>query len=134
MLKKGSKLYSILTGTCPKCQGEKMFTNPNPFSISENLKMHDHCSKCGLKYQIEPSFFFGAMYVSYALGVALAVAIFVICYWSGLGLLDSFYWIAGLELLLMPIVTRVSRNIYINMFVHYDKHAIENYSKSAVNS
>ena len=25
MLKKGSKLYSILTGTCPKCQNESMY-------------------------------------------------------------------------------------------------------------
>lgn len=134
MLKKGSKLYSILTGTCPKCHSDKMFVNPNPFSISDNLKMHDNCRKCGFRYQIEPSFFFGAMYVSYGVAIAIAVAIFVICYLFGLDLLDSFYWIAGLLIVLMPIVTRVSRNIYINMFVHYDKDAIANHSKNASNS
>jgi uncharacterized protein (DUF983 family) len=64
---KGSKLYSILTGTCPKCQKESMYLDPNPF-ILKNFKMNENCSHCGLKYQIEPSFY-GAMYVSYGLNV-----------------------------------------------------------------
>ena len=62
MLKKGSKLYSILTGTCPKCQNESMYLDKNPFHLMNTLKMHENCSHCGLKYQIEPSFFYGAMY------------------------------------------------------------------------
>ncbi len=79
MLKKGSKLNSILTGTCPKCQNESMYKDPNPLHLSKVLDMHENCSHCGLKYQLEPSFFYGAMYVSYALNVALGVAVFVIC-------------------------------------------------------
>ena len=39
--------------------------------------MHDHCRSCGFKYKIEPSFFFGAMYVSYAVNVAIGVAAFI---------------------------------------------------------
>jgi hypothetical protein len=30
MLKKGNKLYSILTGSCPKCHEESMYMNKNP--------------------------------------------------------------------------------------------------------
>ena len=30
------------------------------------------------KYKIEPSFFYGSMYVSYAVGIAFAVAAFII--------------------------------------------------------
>ncbi|NMH27580.1 DUF983 domain-containing protein [Flavobacterium silvaticum] len=120
MLKKGSKLYSILTGTCPRCQSDKMFVNKNPYALADNLKMHERCRNCGLMYKMEPSFFFGAMYVSYAVGVALGILIFGICQLSGIGMLHSFGWIFGLLFLLMPIITRVSRNIYINLFVNYD--------------
>lgn len=123
MLKKGSKLYSILTGTCPRCQSDHMFSNRNPYNLADNLKMHDRCRKCGLLYKMEPSFFFGAMYVSYAVAVALGILIFGICQLSGLGLVNSFGWIFGILIVLMPIVTRVSRNIYINFFINYDPKA-----------
>jgi hypothetical protein len=62
MLKKGSKLNSILTGSCPKCQNESMYVDKNPLHLGKVLKMNENCSHCGLKYQIEPSFFYGAMY------------------------------------------------------------------------
>jgi uncharacterized protein (DUF983 family) len=122
MLKKGSKLNSILTGSCPRCQEESMYVDPNPYNVTKTLEMHDHCSKCGLKYKIEPNFFFGAMYVSYAAAVALGIAIFVIAHFGfEASLKNSFIAILVGLLALMPWVTRVSRNIYINMFVHYQK-------------
>ena len=72
---------------------------------------------------IEPSFFYGAMYVSYALTVALAVAIFVIGYLLGLGLIGSFVAIFVILLAMTPLIMRISRLLYINMFVHYKKEA-----------
>ncbi len=57
MLKKGSKLYSILTGTCPKCQNESMYVDKNPYNLSRIFQMHERCSHCEQKYKIEPSFF-----------------------------------------------------------------------------
>ena len=77
MLKKGSKLNSILTGSCPRCQNESMYLDKNPLHFSKLLKMKEKCSHCSLKYLIEPSFFYGAMYVSYGLNVALGVAAFI---------------------------------------------------------
>jgi hypothetical protein len=47
-----------------------MYLDKNPLHLNKILKMHDNCH-CGLKYQIEPSFFYGAMYVSYGLNVAV---------------------------------------------------------------
>src|SRR4051812_34695372 len=99
MLKKGSKLYSILTGTCPKCQSDKMFVNPNPYALGENLKMHRNCRKCGFVYKIETSFFFGAMYVSYGLSVFIGMLIFGIAYSFGANMLTGFAWIFGLLIL-----------------------------------
>ena len=122
MLKKGSKLNSILTGTCPRCQNESMYLDINPLHFSKLIKMHDKCSHCGLRYEIEPSFFYGAMYVSYGLNVALSIATFIVSYL----ILDStiktsFIAIVVANILLFPFVLRWSRNIYINMFVSFDK-------------
>ena len=61
MLKKGSKLNSILTGTCPKCQNERMYEVKNPYKLNATLKMNETCSHCDTRYKIEPSFFYGAM-------------------------------------------------------------------------
>ncbi|MAO08409.1 MAG: DUF983 domain-containing protein [Alteromonas sp.] len=117
----GTKLYSIFTGTCPVCQQEKMYVRSNPYHLSEALKMHERCGHCQTKYKIEPSFFYGAMYVSYGLGVAFAVAAFVISYFFiGLGRLESFFVIVGTLIVLLPIILRWSRNIWINFFFQYD--------------
>ena len=121
MLKKGSKLYSILTGTCPKCQNESMYFDENILHLDKILKMNDNCSHCGLKYQIEPSFFYGAMYVSYGLNVAIGIAAFIISFlFFGSSLKVAFIVIIAAIVLSFPFVLRWSRNIYINMFISYD--------------
>ncbi|SHG08034.1 Uncharacterized conserved protein, DUF983 family [Flavobacterium segetis] len=121
MLKKGSKLYSILTGTCPKCQNESMYFDKNPLHLGNILKMNENCSHCGLHYQLEPSFFYGAMYVSYGLNVAIGVAAFLVSFFIfGAGLKVAFILIIIAIILSFPFVLRWSRNIYINMFVSYN--------------
>jgi uncharacterized protein (DUF983 family) len=120
MLKKGSKLNSILTGTCPRCQNESMYLDKNPLHFSKILKMNEKCSHCDLKYQIEPSFFYGAMYVSYGLNVALGVAAFIISYLIfNSSIKTAFIAIIVSNIILFPFVLRWSRNIYINIFVSY---------------
>nr|WP_315175678.1 DUF983 domain-containing protein [uncultured Flavobacterium sp.] len=127
MLKKGSKLNSILTGTCPKCQYESMYEDKNPLNLSKVLKMNETCSHCGLRYQIEPSFFYGSMYVSYALNVAVGVAAFIISYVIfSTSIKNSFFIIIASLLVLFPWVLRWSRNIYINLFVSYDPKSPKN--------
>ncbi|HSJ12055.1 MAG TPA: DUF983 domain-containing protein [Gillisia sp.] len=121
---KGTKLYSIITGTCPVCQEESMYKEENPYKMHKLFAMHERCSHCGTKYKMEPSFFFGAMYVSYALGVAVSVAAFIITYFffDG-GLVATFIAITATLVVLMPLLIRISRNIWINMFLHYKKPA-----------
>jgi uncharacterized protein (DUF983 family) len=124
MLKKGSKLYSILTGSCPRCHQESMYVEKNPFIISKTLTMHDNCSHCNLKYQIEPSFFYGAMYVSYALNVALSILVFLLLYFQfHLGVTPLFFSILFANIIFYPFVLRLARNIYINLFVNFNKEA-----------
>lgn len=122
MLKKGSKLNSILTGSCPKCHEESMYLEKNPYKMGKIFEMHETCSHCGTRYKIEPSFFYGAMYVSYGLSIAFGVAAFIISnVFIGLGLIHSFIAIVATLILTFPIILRLSRNIWINMFVQFDK-------------
>jgi len=122
MITKGTKLYSIFTGACPKCHQESMYVNKNPYVLTEVQKMHENCIHCGFKFHIEPSFFYGSMYVSYGVGIAFAVAAFVISYlFLGSGLMTAFIAIVGTLIGFSPIIMRISRNIWINMFVDYDK-------------
>ncbi len=127
MLKKGTKIYSILTGSCPKCQEESMYQHKNPYAFGKLFKMHERCSHCGTKYKIEPSFFYGSMYVSYGVGVAFAVAAFVIAFlFVGLSLPQTFIAIVSTLVVFMPIIIRLSRNIWINFFIKYDPQAVGN--------
>ncbi len=123
---KGTKIYSIFTGTCPKCQQESMYETKNPYKLNDVLKINDKCSHCGTKYRLEPSFFYGSMYVSYGVGIAFAVAAFVISYlFLGSSLLTAFFAIVGTMLVFGPIIMRLSRNIWINMFMSYDKSLVK---------
>lgn len=118
---KGNKLYSILLGKCPVCHESDMYETPNPYNLNQTLKMHERCSNCNTKYKIEPSFFYGAMYVSYGLGIAFAVAAFIITHYIiGASLTSGFIAIVATLILVFPIIMRLSRNIWINLFMTYD--------------
>jgi hypothetical protein len=123
MLKKVSTLNSILTGTCPKCHQESMYVEKNPYKLNDLYKMNETCSHCHTRYLIEPSFFYGAMYVSYGLTVAIGVAIFVMSnVIIGFPVKPTFIAIVVGIVALMPVTARLARNIYIAMFIHYDEN------------
>ena len=110
----------MLTGTCPVCQNESMYCVSNPYKLQTTLKMNERCSHCNTKYKMEPSFFYGAMYVSFPVGIAFATAALVIAYYLfNLTLVSSYIVIVGVMIVALPIILRISRNIWINMFMKY---------------
>ena len=120
MLKKGTEIYSILRGKCPRCHDGEFFK----YSFSMNLfkvnKIEKSCSYCHLKYMIEPAFYFGALYVSYGITVVLCIVTFIISKLIlNLDLLTSFITIFAVLILFIPINLRLSRVLWINMFVSY---------------
>lgn len=122
MIGKGNKIYSILFGACPKCHQESMYVDKNPYHITDVLKIHDHCSHCNTKYRMEPSFFYGSMYVSYGVGIAFAISTFIVSFVIlNSSLVTAFIVIVVTLIAFMPIIMRLSRNIWINLFMNYDK-------------
>ena len=125
ILKKGTKLYSILKFKCPKCQEGEFFEDKKTWNLNKITNLHKNCPKCNLKYMMEPSFFYGAMYVAYGLTVGIAIAVFIISNLIfGLDLLESFIAIIITLLIGGPINLKISRAIWINIFVSYDPNAI----------
>ena len=133
MLKKGTKIYSILKNKCPKCNEGNFFEDNNPLHLKKVLKTNEYCPNCGFKYVIEPSFFYGAMYVSYGLTVGTSIFTFIILYYLGLNLIQVFIGIIIALVLLTPFTLRLARLIYINLFVKYDpEYKNEMSSKSSL--
>ena len=121
---KGSKLYSIFKMKCPQCQEGDFFIS-HPYDLKKAGNLHENCSKCGLKYSKEPGFYYGAMYVNYALGVALFVTL-----WVSFNLFFpdlSVGWQIGLiiffTVILTPYMYALSKIIWANFFIIYDKDA-----------
>ena len=122
MLGKGTKLYSILRMKCPRCH-EGDFYKGHPYKYSTMGRVHDKCSNCNLKYNIEPSFYHGSYYVVYALGVALFVAVWTLKMMffpeAGPGALLIAIFIS--LILFSPLFYALSKIIWINFFIKYDK-------------
>ena len=130
MFGKGSKIYAMITGCCPKCHEESMYLNANPFNIMKIYAMHETCSHCKQVYKIEPSFFFGAMFVSYGLGVLIGIITFLVLHFVfQANLKTAFISIVVALILSNTLIMRMSRNIWINIFIHFDKNWKENLSK-----
>jgi uncharacterized protein (DUF983 family) len=118
---KGSKIYSISKFRCPRCHEGDVFVEANPYKMGSLFTMHENCPHCEFRYVMEPSFFFGAMYVSYGYSVALFVATYVIMnliYEPSL--LQVIIALAAVVLVLSPLVLRLSRLTWLNLFVKYD--------------
>ena len=133
MFKKGTKIYSIINNKCPKCNEGNFFEDNNPLHLKKVMKMGTNCTNCRFKYAIEPSFFYGAMYVSYGVSVAYLISVFV----AMLVLYPSFnvnQYLAiaiGSLVFLGPYIFKLCRAIYINFFVNYDPKAIDDFDKTA---
>lgn len=124
MLNKSSKLYSILKYKCPRCHDADLYIHKG-WSYTKFSKMYKSCPNCQQSYEPEPGFYYGAMYVSYGLTTALTITILV----AMSVLLDEitmFGFLGALVvalLLFYPFIFRMSRAIWLNFFVHYDKDA-----------
>jgi hypothetical protein len=126
---KPNLLWSILTMRCPHCRRGPMFKDQNPYkNLKHIFNMYDNCPVCNQKYDLETGFWYGTGYVSYALAVAVSVATFI-AWWVLIGVSTDdnriFAWLIFngiLLLLLQPWLMRLSRVIYIYIFVKYDPH------------
>ncbi|HKW32968.1 MAG TPA: hypothetical protein VJN92_08180 [Candidatus Acidoferrum sp.] len=76
--------------------------------------MNDCCSACDLLFNREPGYFLGAMYISYALGLALVAALAAILWLlTGWGFTKVVLCAVVVFLPLAPMLTFLSRVLWI---------------------
>lgn len=63
-----SKFQAVVHSKCPRCRTGNMFRGA-AYGLKRQ-KTNEFCPHCGFKFEIEPGYFYAAMYVSYAFSVA----------------------------------------------------------------
>lgn len=122
MTNKYSKIKGIFALDCPRCGEGKLFKTKNPFAFGKITEMHENCSSCNLKYDREPGFFYGAMYISYAINIAFFV-VFLVLYFNFFRshkILHFFFVYVGFMLLIFPINFRIARSAWIHMVTTFE--------------
>ncbi|MFA7273406.1 MAG: DUF983 domain-containing protein [Crocinitomicaceae bacterium] len=113
-----SQLRSILHMKCPRCQEGDFFVS-TPYDLKNAGKTHEKCPKCGLDYRREPGYYFGALYVSYGMGVALFVTIYLsfVLFFPNYNVWWPIVLIGIFSLILGPYLYALSKVIWIHFFV-----------------
>jgi hypothetical protein len=121
MFSKGSKLYSILRSKCPHCHEGDFFVDADAYHLKRAGDLLDQCPVCARRYTPEPGFYYGGMYVSYALGVALFVSIYVaiLVLYPSAGMWTYIGSVIGGTVALSPVLYKYSKIIWANLFFHY---------------
>lgn len=122
-------LPSILKMKCPNCRKGYMFSNRSIFPINKLLSMPEKCSVCRQDFELEVGFYYGTGYVSYAITVGMFL--FNLVWYAlifGISYKDNsiFYYLGtsiAIVALLQPWIMRISRVLYLNLFVKYGKGA-----------
>jgi uncharacterized protein (DUF983 family) len=121
MFGKGSIFYSVTKNKCPRCQSGEFFRHSNHYRLSGFTKMNEDCDQCSLHYELEPGFFYGSMYVSYAFNIAWFVTVWVATsvLFPEINKMLQFLIVVVVLLAMFPVSYRLSRLLYINFFVRF---------------
>jgi uncharacterized protein (DUF983 family) len=121
-----SKTWAMLHAKCPRCRRGNMFKG-SLYGLSFQ-RANEHCPHCGVRFEIEPGYFYVAMYISYALNVAEGVTLGVATYILT-GEMENYWLYIGIVLmgclLLAPINFRYSRVILLHLMtskIKYQPH------------
>ncbi|WCT12921.1 DUF983 domain-containing protein [Mucilaginibacter jinjuensis] len=120
------KYKAMMAGKCPRCRRGNMFSG-SMYGFDKN-STNIYCPHCGMKFEIEPGYFYAAMYVSYALNVSQAVTIGLLTYIITQNSTSPWLYLAtilGGCFLLAPFNYRYSRIIllyWLSPKVHYQPY------------
>jgi len=111
------KFKSVLQERCPRCRQGRLFRYAK-YNIKNFDKMYKQCTNCGLNFEIEPGFYTGAMYISYAFSVAIFVIVGFLLF-IFFNDPDIYVYVTATLLtilILFPLLFRYSRVIYLHVF------------------
>ncbi len=103
-------------GKCPTCQEGDIFKYPLS-NVAHFADMNMNCPACGVSFEPEPGFYFGAMYITYAFNIVILI-LFGLSIYYFLELPEIVYLIliALLAVITTPFSFRVSRVLWLYWF------------------
>lgn len=111
-----TNFQGIVSGKCPKCKKGNIFADKGNVFLVREPKMHSHCTNCGYRFEKEPGYFIGSLYVSYGLAVAELLSLFIIAN----SIFESVYWILAVMIVTLLLLSffnfRNARTIWIYIF------------------
>jgi uncharacterized protein (DUF983 family) len=114
-----SDILRLMQCKCPICGQENVFEPASRLNIIKFPEIKRKCSYCGFRYEKEPGFFYGSMYVSYGLGVMEGLLIYLVCrlFLEAAFDLRILFIIISSQILFRQENYRYSRMIWMNMFL-----------------
>jgi uncharacterized protein (DUF983 family) len=114
--------FNALLKRCPRCQEGKLFIEP--FKLSNPVNMPENCPVCQQKFEPEPGFYYGSMFISYIFSAFLFLGIIAICViFFKMSLNASMVVLIIVAAMTYFFFLRMSRSIWINILVKYDPKA-----------
>lgn len=119
MASRKSRFGTIVRLKCPRCQEGALFVNKNPYNFNQMANMYKTCKICGLRFEPETGFYYGAMYLSYGIGVFSSLILFSL-FNFGFGITTSyaFLMVAIIWIGMSPYLFRFSRSLWLNLYVN----------------
>ncbi|MFZ1751196.1 MAG: DUF983 domain-containing protein [Saprospiraceae bacterium] len=107
---------------CPRCQEGDLFIAP--FEFSNPVNMPQQCSVCQQKFEPEPGFYYGALFLSYIMTAFLFLGIIAVCIiYLGLSLRYSMFIVLLVAATTYIFFMRLARSIWINIMIKYNPDA-----------
>lgn len=115
-----SLLKSVFLQRCGKCQQSPLFKN-SLVSFKNPLTMNESCPHCGIKFEPEPGFYWGSMYVSYALTSVYCLSFcFTSVFILKQSILNTFLYLILSMSFLFIIFFRVSRALWFYIYAKFE--------------
>ncbi len=106
-------IKSVIHEKCPECGNGEVFQSKGNAFLFKTPVMNTACVQCGYKFEKEPGYFIGAMYVSYGLGVAEMAIVLVLSLLIKIQLEYVIYLLVGLVVLMSTFNYRKARIIWM---------------------
>ena len=117
-----SFLFSLFRYRCPRCRKSKLFVDP--FQISRPLDMNDKCGHCELRFNPEPGYYWGAMFLSYIISAfALMGLVLFLMFGMKYSVVNSLLIGVLVAALFYFKLMRFSRSLWIHLMIGYDEAA-----------
>lgn len=119
--RENSFFNTVIKAKCPRCREGNMFP-PGTLYTRKFADMYPNCACCGQTFEPEPGYYYGAMYVSFGFSTAIFLMVLFFLYLMVEEITTLMVAVAVLAVSvgLLPVLFRLSRALWINIFVRYE--------------